>query len=141
MDIVFLAGRILFAFVFVFSGGTLHLLQARQGIQYAKMYRVPLAELGVPVTGVMAVAGGLMVALGLWGDLGALLLAAFLLLITPLMHAFWREEDPMQKQLQMVNFVKNVALLGGALALFYLWNQLQGDAGLSITDPLFNRAD
>jgi uncharacterized membrane protein YphA (DoxX/SURF4 family) len=103
------------------------------------MYRVPMAELGVPLTGVVALAGGVMVALGLWGDLGALLLAAFLLLITPYMHAFWRETDPMQKQLQMSQFIKNTALLGGALALFYVWNQLQGDAGLSITDPLFGR--
>jgi hypothetical protein len=55
------------------------------------------------------------------------------------MHAFWRETDPMQKQSQMSNFMKNVGLLGGALALFYAWNQLQGDAGLSITDPLFGR--
>jgi len=87
----------------------------------------------------MAVAGGLMVVLGLWGDLGALVIAAFLLLITPLMHAFWRETDEQQKQMQMSNFTKNFALLGAALALFYLWNQLQGDAGLSITDPLFGR--
>jgi len=139
MDVVFLVGRILFALVFVFSGATIHLLQRKQGIQYAKMYGVPLAELGVPLTGIMAVLGGLSVAVGLWGDLGALLIAAFLALITPLMHAFWREEDAMQKQLQTVNFVKNTALLGGALVLFYAWNQLQGDAGLSITDPLFNR--
>jgi hypothetical protein len=40
-----------------------------------------MAELGVPLTGLMAVVGGLFVALGPWGDLGALLIAAFLLLI------------------------------------------------------------
>jgi putative oxidoreductase len=139
MDFVFLVGRILFILLFVVSGLTAHLLQMRQGVQYAKSYGVPLAELGVPLTGIVAVAGGLMVALGVWGDLGALLLAGFLVLITPLMHAFWREEDAMQRQLQTVNFMKNVALLGGALVLFYVWKQLQGDAGLSITDPLFDR--
>jgi putative oxidoreductase len=139
MDVVFLVGRILFVLIFVFSGATIHLLQARQGIAAARMYGVLMAEIGVPLTGIMAVTGGVLVALGLWGDLGALLIAAFLLLITPLMHAFWRETDPMQKQLQMVNFVKNTGLLGGALVLFYVWNQLQGDAGLSLTDPLFGR--
>jgi putative oxidoreductase len=139
MDVVFLIGRILFVLVFVFSGATIHLIHGRQGIAAARMYGVPMAELGVPLTGIMAVAGGLLVALGLWGDLGALLIAAFLLLITPLMHAFWRETEPMQKQMQTVNFVKNTALLGGALVLFYVWNQLQGDAGLSLTDPLFGR--
>jgi len=139
MDIVFLIGRILFGLLFVFSGFMAHLIGRRQGVQYARMYNVPMAELGVPLTGVMAVAGGAMVILGIWGDLGALLIAAFLLLITPLMHAFWKETDDQQKLLQQVNFNKNLALLGAALALFYLWNQLQGDAGLSLTDPLFNR--
>lgn len=33
----------------------------------------------------MAVVGGAFVGLGLWGDFGALLIAAFLVLITPLM--------------------------------------------------------
>jgi uncharacterized membrane protein YphA (DoxX/SURF4 family) len=126
MDVVFLIGRILFAAVFVISGLTVHLLKARQGIEYARMYKVPMAEIGVPLTGILAVVGGLSVALGVWGDLGAL------------MHAFWRETDEMQKQAQMANFMKNFALLGGALVLFYAWNQLQGDAGLSITDPLFD---
>jgi uncharacterized membrane protein YphA (DoxX/SURF4 family) len=139
MEAVFLIGRILFGLLFIFSGLMAHLVGYRQGVQYARMYNVPLAELGVPLTGVMAVAGGLMVVLGIWGDLGALLIAAFLLLITPLMHAFWKETEDQQKQLQMVNFNKNFALLGAALALFYLWNQLQGEAGLSITDPLFGR--
>jgi uncharacterized membrane protein YphA (DoxX/SURF4 family) len=139
MDVVFLVGRILFAAVFVFSGLTVHLLGARQGIEYARMYRVPLAEIGVPLTGILAVLGGLSVALGAWGDLGALGIALFLALITPLMHAFWRETDPMQRTNQSVNFMKNTALLGGALALFYTWNQLQGEAGLSLTDPLFGR--
>jgi putative oxidoreductase len=139
MDVVFLIGRILFALVFAISGLTVHLIQRRQGVEYARMNKVPMPELGVPLTGVMAVAGSVMIALGLWGDLGALLIAAFLLLITPLMHAFWRETDAMQKQVQMANFNKNFALLGGALVLFYVWNQLQGDAGLSITDPLFGR--
>jgi putative oxidoreductase len=139
MDVVFLIGRILFGLVFVFSGLTVHLIGRAQGVQYARMYNVPLAELGVPLTGVVAVLGGLSVWFGVWGDLGALFLAGFLALITPFMHAFWRETEEMQKQLQMVQFVKNTALFGGALALFYAWNQLQGDAGLSITDPLFGR--
>lgn len=139
MDVVFLLARILFVVVFIVSGATVHLIQRRQGIEYAKAYSVPMAELGVPLTGLMAVVGGLLVALGLWGDLGALLIAAFLLLITPLMHAFWRETDAMQRQLQTVNFMKNTALFGGALAFFYAWNQLQGEAGLSLSDPLFSR--
>jgi putative oxidoreductase len=138
MDVVFLIGRILLAIPFLLSV-QIHLIKREQGVQYARMYNVPLAELGVPLTGVMAVLGALSIVLGVWGDLGALLIAAFLLLITPFMHAFWRETEEMQKINQIVNFQKNFAMLGGALILFYVWNQLQGDAGLSLTDPLFGR--
>jgi putative oxidoreductase len=125
--------------LFIQSGTTVHLLKRQMGIEYARGYGVPAPELTVPLTGVMAVAGGLMVILGLWGDLGALILVAFLLPVTWYMHGFWRETDPMQRLSQMTHFSKNVALLGGALILFYVWNQLQGDAGLSLTDPLFDR--
>jgi putative oxidoreductase len=139
VDVVFLIGRVLFALIFVNSGVNAHLLGYRQGVQYARSYNVPMPEIGVPLTGVIAVLGGLSIALGVWGDLGALLIAAFLVVITPLMHAFWRETDEGQRLNQMINFVKNVSMLGGALVLFYVWNQLQDEAGLSLTDPLFGR--
>jgi|SRR5215207_301460 putative oxidoreductase len=138
MDVVFLIGRILFVVPFLLSV-QIHLINREQGVQYARMYNVPLAELGVPLTGLMALVGGLSVLLGVWGDLGALLIAAFLFLITPFMHAFWREQDAMQRGIQTAMFTKNFALAGGALVLFYVWNQLQGDAGASLTDPLFGR--
>jgi putative oxidoreductase len=139
VDVVFLIGRIVFALVFLFSGATVHLIQARQGIEYARMYRVPAPEVLVPLSGVMAVVGALSVILGIWADLGALLLIAFLLPVAFFMHAFWRETDQQMKANQMAHFLKNMALAGGALILFYAYNQLQGAAGLTITDPLFGR--
>ena len=33
------------------------------------------------------------------------------------MHDFWRIEDPQQRMHETINFTKNLALLGGALAL------------------------
>jgi hypothetical protein len=45
------------------------------------------------------------------------------------MHAFWRETDEGQRLNQMINLMKNVSMLGGALVLFYVWNQLQDEAG------------
>jgi uncharacterized membrane protein YphA (DoxX/SURF4 family) len=139
MNWVFLAGRILFSLVFIESGLKSHFLGYKGGVAYARQSKAPLPEVTVLATGAMIVAGSALVVLGAWGDLGALLIAAFLVLATPVMHAYWRETDPMQRQLQRINFMKNVAILGGALVLFYLWNQLQGDAGLSLTDPLFGR--
>ena len=34
-----------------------------------------------------------------------------------MMHDFWNIEDPAQRQNEMINFSKNMALMGGALAL------------------------
>jgi putative oxidoreductase len=125
VDVLFLVGRILFALVFLFSGSTVHLLQARQGIEYARMNRVPAPELLVPLSGLVAVLGALSVILGIWADLGSLLLVAFLLPVAFFMHAFWRETDEQTKANQMAHFMKNMAIAGGALVLFYAYNQLQ----------------
>lgn len=75
------------------SNGSATRWQVRKGIGYARMYRVPAATLLVPLSGLMAVAGALSVMLGVWADLGALLLIAFLLPVAFFMHAFWRETD------------------------------------------------
>jgi uncharacterized membrane protein YphA (DoxX/SURF4 family) len=139
MDVIFLVGRILFVQVFILSGYMAHLRGREQGVAYARMYNAPAPELLVPLSGIVAILGGLSVILGAWGDVGALLIAGFLAGITPIMHAFWKETEPMTRIAQTANFQKNVALLGAALIVFYLFNQLQGAAGLTITDPLFDR--
>jgi hypothetical protein len=36
MDVVFLIGRVLFALIFIFSGTTVHLLDRKQAIEYAR---------------------------------------------------------------------------------------------------------
>jgi uncharacterized membrane protein YphA (DoxX/SURF4 family) len=141
MEALFLIGRVLFALVFVSSAIMAHFVGYRQGVEYARSYNSPAPEIGVPLTGALALGGGLMVALGVWADLGALLIVAFLLVITPIMHAFWNEREEQMRTTQMAMFMKNLSMLGAALIVFYLYNQLQGEAGLSITDPLFGRAD
>jgi putative oxidoreductase len=77
----------------------------------------------VPASGVMAVGGGLLVALGLWGDLGALLLAAFVIRWPSGCTRFWRLADPMQRANQQVHCMKNVSLGSAALAFFALFQQ------------------
>ena len=132
MDVVLLIGRILFVTVFIVSGSTVHLLKWRDGVAYARANNVPAPELLVPVSGVMAVGGGLLVALGLWADLGAVLLAAFVFPVAVGMHAFWKVDDPMQRLNEQVHFMKDVALGGAALALFALFQQFGSEIGLTL---------
>jgi putative oxidoreductase len=137
VDVVFLIGRVLFALLFVSSGLQAHLGKGgKQGIEYARSLGAPNPDLLVPLSGVAIIAGGIMIAFGIWADLGALLVIGFLIGITPIMHAYWKVDDPQMQQIQAAMFYKNVALLGAALIIFYIYNQGQ-DLELSLTDSLF----
>lgn len=105
MDVVFLIGRILYAFLFLGSAFG-HLTKSADMSGYASSKGIPAARLMVLGTGVQMLVGGLMVLLGIWGDLGSLLLALFLLGAALLMHTFWKETDPMSRQMEMIQFNK-----------------------------------
>ncbi|GAB2497572.1 hypothetical protein GCM10027063_41140 [Promicromonospora xylanilytica] len=136
MDVVLLIARLLF--VALFLGSALnHLTQTDGMAGYASAKGVPMARPATLGSGLLMLLGALSVLLGIWGDLGALLLLAFLLPTAFLMHAFWREDDPATKQGEMVHFNKDVALAGASLAFFWAFSQ---EPGLTITGPLFSLA-
>jgi putative oxidoreductase len=137
VDWLILIGRIVFVLIFVMSGLSVHLLKWRDGVAYARQSGVPMPELLVPFSGLMAVGGGLLLALGLWPDLGALLIAAFIFPVAFGMHAFWKIEDPMMRMNDQTHFLKDNALGGAALALFAFFQQFGDDVGLTLTGPLF----
>src|SRR6202035_1877868 len=107
-------GRMLFAVIFVMAGAN-HF--NKQTIGYAASQGVPLASIAVPLSGVMAIAGGLSILLGYRAKLGAWLIVLFLIPVTLMMHKFWAVQDPMMAQVQMILFMKNVAMLGAALLI------------------------
>ncbi len=116
MKAAFLLGRLIYGGFFVYSG--IHHFQERKSIaQYAGAKGVPMPELAVDATGAMLIAGGASVALGVKPKLGTLALMTFLAGVSPVMHDFWSADEPSQKQEQMIHFMKNMAMLGGALAL------------------------
>jgi putative oxidoreductase len=111
---VVLLGRFLFASIFVMAGFN-HF--ASQSIAYAASKGVPLASIAVPFSGVIALLGGLSILLGYRARIGAWLIVLFLAGVTPMMHQFWGVSDPMIQQIQMAMFMKNLAMLGGALLI------------------------
>jgi len=134
VDIVLLIGRILFGALFL--GSALgHLTQTDAMAGYAASKGVPMAKASVFGSGVLLVLGGLSVILGLWGDLGALLLFLFLVPTAVMMHNFWKETDPQAKQMEMIQFNKDIALAGAALAFMWIFSV---DPDLTLTDSLFD---
>lgn len=110
--VIFL-GRLLFTVIFLMAGFT-HFM--KQTIGFAASQGVPAASLLVPAAGILALLGGLSILLGYRAKLGAWLIVIFLIGVTP-MHKFWGISDPMMQQMQMIMFLKNLAMMGGALFL------------------------
>jgi len=137
MDAIFLVARILFVLIFLMSAVG-HIVKANDMAGYAKFKGAPGGKFGVIATGVTLGAGAIMVLLGIFGDIGALLIAATLIPISFFMHAYWKESDAQAKQGDQVMFNKNVGLIGGALAFFLLFAVTGGNLGLTITGPVFN---
>jgi putative oxidoreductase len=113
---VALLGRFLFSAIF-FMAGFGHF--SPQTIAYAASQGVPLAHLAVPLSGIIAFLGALSILVGYHAKVGAVLIIVFLIGVTPL-HNFWAVGDPLMHQIQLVMFLKNLAMLGGALLISQL---------------------
>ena len=109
-----LLGRILITAVF-FVSVPAHFGPADLG--YAVAAGVPLAKFVVPATGLLALIGSISVLLGYKAKLGAWLLVLFLVPVTLTMHQFWGAKSAMMAQLQMGMFIRNLAIVGGALMI------------------------
>ena len=111
---IVLLGRLLYVLIFLMAAPN-HF--TKQSIAYAASQGAPLASIGVPLMGVISLLGGLSILLGYRAKIGAWLIVLFLVLVTPIMHKFWGVADPMMAQAQMINFMKNLSMLGGALLI------------------------
>jgi putative oxidoreductase len=109
-----IAGRLLFSLIFLMSGLS-HFSTA--SIDYAAAQGVPFASVAVPLSGLLAIVGALSIILGFKARLGAILIIVFLVPISFMMHPFWSVTDPSMYQLQMIMFMKNMSMLGGALLI------------------------
>jgi uncharacterized membrane protein YphA (DoxX/SURF4 family) len=109
-----LFGRAIFGGFFLYNGLN-HFLNREMLTGYGASKGVPYPEAAVASSGAMLVLGGLSVLTGVRPKLGTSLISAFLLGVTPKMHDFWNVQDPQQRMGEQINFLKNVALLGGAL--------------------------
>ena len=112
----FLLGRLIFGGYFIFSG-IHHFKQTRELADYAAAKHVPNPDLAVRVTGAALIAGGASILFGIKPKLGTAAIIGFLAGVSPIMHDFWKQQQPEQRMNDMINFTKNMALVGGAMAL------------------------
>jgi putative oxidoreductase len=137
--LLFLAGRVLFGFFFAaVAGFGGHIRNSKMLEGYARSVGFPLASIAGWPTGVWLVVGGLSVALGVWPDVGALMIAAFVVLAAGYFHRFWEIEDQMQKMTQQQLFFRNVVALATVLILIGSFSAFGPDLRFAITQPLLD---
>jgi uncharacterized membrane protein YphA (DoxX/SURF4 family) len=116
MKTVFFLGRLIFGGFFLYNG--VHHFQERKSMsQFVATKNVPMPEVAVTATGAMLLLGGASILLGVKPKIGALTIMAFLAGVSPIMHDFWNAEAVEHRQNDMRHFTKNIAMLGGAMAL------------------------
>ena len=138
MDIVLLIARILFAGMFIMSGIN-HLIKADAMTGYAQLKKVPAPKLSVQLSGLLLALGGLSIVLGVYADLGAIVIAALLVIMAVKMHDFWTADEA-SKQMEMISFLKNISMAGGALFISAIAAQTGSSYGPALTESLFSIA-
>src|SRR6266480_3172548 len=103
MKAPFLIGRLIFGGYFIYNGIN-HFKETETIAQYAGAKKVPRPREVVMATGAMMLLGGTSILLGIKPKYGAAAILGFLAGVSPSMH-------------DMINFTKNLALMGGAAAL------------------------
>ena len=116
MDTLLLIGRIILGGFFIYSGVN-HFIGFGMMTQFAKMKRVPFPAAARGVSGMMLLLGGVSILCGLYPTVGILLLVAFLVPVSVMIHNFWEIRDPQLRMADKTNFMKNMALLGAILML------------------------
>lgn len=140
MNAILIIGRVLFALVLL-SSGINHFTKSEGMVGYAAYKKVPAAKLAVPLSGLLLVLGALSIILGVYLDLGALVMAVLLLVLALKMHDFWAAEGE-AKQSETINFFKNVSMAGAALVFFAAVAVAEKGTdvlGPMLTDGLFSK--
>ncbi len=113
--IVAVVGRIMLSMVFLMSAVGNKIPDFQKVAGYMTSEGVPASQLMLAGAIVFLIVGSISVIVGYKARVGATLLLIFLVLATYYLHDFWTYADAAEKQQQMIQFTKNMALMGAML--------------------------
>jgi putative oxidoreductase len=132
-DITTLAGRILMAVIFLISG-FFKVGAYAQMVGYATAVHLPAPGAAIAAAAAVELACGLAILAGFKTRFAAWLLFLYLLPVSYFFHNFWAVQGQ-EQQMQMVNFLKNMAIMGGLLVL-----SVNGAGAYSVDGKLAKKA-
>ncbi|MFO7562474.1 MAG: DoxX family protein [Enhygromyxa sp.] len=110
-----LFARVALATIFIVAGVS-KFADMGGSIAYGQSAGLPWPAFAVPLGAVVEVVGGVSILFGLLTRIGALALALFLAVAGFYFHDFWNLAGA-ERQMQMIQFLKNLAIFGGMLLL------------------------
>lgn len=114
-DILLLIGRILVAVLLLYNGVN-HFINTEMVTGYAEYKGVPQPQISVYVSGLLLLASGLSILLGVYPVVGGVLAALLTLVFAVMIHDFWTVEGD-DRVNEMNHFLKNIGIAGGALVV------------------------
>jgi len=114
-----LVGRLLYVVIFLNAAYTQSTnFTGTKGYMASVMTGLSDGMLGFLLVGALAfmAVGGLGILLGMYTRFSAVLAVVFLVVVTPIFHAYWAAPEE-QVRMQLLQFEKNLGMLGGALLL------------------------
>ena len=108
-------GRVLLCAIFLMSAAGNKIPNFSKVAGYMASEGVPAPRVMLAGAIAFLIAGSLSVILGYKARIGASLLLIFLILATYYFHDFWTVSDSQAKQEQMIQFLKNLGLMGAML--------------------------
>lgn len=109
----FFVGKLIVGFFYLYNGVN-HFANLKDVAGYAASKGVPLPEAAVAGSGFLLLLAGILILSGIYTDIAVAALVLFFIPVTIMMHNFWAVSDEM-KMIELVNFSKNIALMGSAL--------------------------
>lgn len=108
--------RLLLSSIFV-SSGLDKLMHREKTAQYMASKKMPAIPLFLGAAAATEIACGLALIAGWRPRTAASVLSLFLVPTSLVFHDFWNSKDEAERQLQLIQFMKNVAIMGGLLQI------------------------
>ncbi len=115
--IVAVAGRLMLSAIFLLSAVGNKIPNFNQVAEVMSKVGIPAPKFMLVGAIVFLIAGSLSLILGYKARIGAVLLLIFLILATYYFHNFWDATSDQEKQDQMIQFLKNLGLMGAMVLI------------------------
>ena len=106
-------GRLLMSVIFILSGFQ-KLMHFSQVASMMAGKGIPLASVALALSITIEIGGGLLLIIGYKVRYVAIVMALWMVPVTLTFHNFWAYQGD-AREMQMVNFLKNLAIIGGLL--------------------------